>query len=503
MAPEAATSWKAAPEVQPSVWGGFFINYIPEPLQVSDEKMIERVNKLKGEVCGLFEACKNVVEKLDLVDVLQRLGIDHHFQEQIATTLSSIHRDEFNSSNLHEVALRFRLLRQHGFWVPADEFDKFKLEDGSFIYSIANDPKGLFSLYNAANLLTHNEGALEEALIFARKHLELIQSSLESPLADQVARALKIPLPRTLKRVEAVSYMQEYSLAKLDFNLLQLLHQKELNTISQWWKDLSEDIGLEYMRDRIVECYFWAYSMYYEQEYARARMILVRIFMLTSLLDDTYDEHATLGESRDLTLAIERWDENDISFLPEYMKKFFLKLEPHEKFRIAYARKGFQLISKSYLQEAEWSHHEYIPSFNDHVNVLEAFEWAIGSTDAIRASGEVSRFMDDMADFKRGRNKMDVATSVECYMKEHNVTGEVALAKIGSFVDEAWKTLNQALFDHRSLPLPVLQRVTNFAMSIMLIFLDQRDGYTNSKEFKDSGEPIRQAYSPLILEQQL
>ena len=80
--------------------------------------------------------------------------------------------------------------------------------------------------------------------MFARRHLELIQSSLESPLADQVARALKIPLPRTLKRVEAVSYMQEYSvdqrynpaileLAKLDFNLLQLLHQKELNTISQ------------------------------------------------------------------------------------------------------------------------------------------------------------------------------------------------------------------------------------------------------------------------------
>lgn len=30
----AATScWKAAPEVHPSVWGDFFINYIPEPLQ--------------------------------------------------------------------------------------------------------------------------------------------------------------------------------------------------------------------------------------------------------------------------------------------------------------------------------------------------------------------------------------------------------------------------------------------------------------------------------------
>ncbi|CAN6300924.1 unnamed protein product [Urochloa humidicola] len=129
MAPTSAvtSSWKTAPEVHPSVWGDFFINYIPEPLQISDEKMTDRVNQLKEEVSGLFEACKNVVEKMDMVDVLQRLGIDHHFKEQIATTLSSIHRGgEFESSSLHEVALRFRLLRQHGFWVSAGEFDKFK-----------------------------------------------------------------------------------------------------------------------------------------------------------------------------------------------------------------------------------------------------------------------------------------------------------------------------------------------------------------------------------------
>ena len=92
---------------------------------------------------------------------------------------------------------------------------------------------------------------------------------------------------------------------------------------------------------------------------------------------------------------------------------------------------------------------------------------------------------------------MGVATSVECYMEEHNVTGEVALAKIGSFVDDAWKTINQALFDHRSPPLPVLQRVANFAMSIMIIFLDQRDGYTNSKEFKETLESQFVKHIPL------
>lgn len=30
----------------------------------------------------------------------------------------------------------------------------------------------------------------------------------------------------------------------------------------------------------------------------------------------------------------------------------------------------------------------------------EAFEWAIGCTDAVKASGEVTRFVDDLAAFK-------------------------------------------------------------------------------------------------------
>ncbi|KAG0551080.1 hypothetical protein BDA96_01G393100 [Sorghum bicolor] len=497
-----------------TLWGYFFINYIPEPLQISDKKMTERVMELKGEVICLFEACKDPVEKMNLVDVLQHLGIDHHFKEQIDKTLNNIQGAEFNSSSLHEVSLHFRLLRQHGFWVSAGKFDEFKQEDGSFTSDITNDAKGLLSLYNAANLLNHNEEVLEEALLFARRHLELIQSDLKSPLAEQVGRSLKIPLPRTLKRLEAVSYIPEYSvdpkcnraileLAKLDFNLLQHLHQNELKTITQWWKDLSQDIGLEYGRDRIVECYFWAYCVCYEEEYARARMILVKLFMLTSLLDDTYDDHATLEECRELSEAIERWDEDDISLLPEDIKKFYLKviknftvfedeLESYEKYRNAYARKAFQLISKSFLQEVEWCHQGYIPSFNDHVNVStisagiqllcvgllvgmgdvatkEVFEWVIGSdNDVIRACALMTRFMDDMADFKRGKNKTDVVTTVECYMKEQNVTSEIALDKIESFVEDAWKTLNQALIENHAL-LPVVQRVTNFAMSMIVV----------------------------------
>jgi hypothetical protein len=79
--------------------------------------------ELKGEVTGLFEACKDLVEKMNLVDVLQHLGIDYHFKEQIAEALNNIHGTEFNSSSHHQVSLRFRLLRQHEFWVSAGDLN--------------------------------------------------------------------------------------------------------------------------------------------------------------------------------------------------------------------------------------------------------------------------------------------------------------------------------------------------------------------------------------------
>ena len=47
--------------------------------------------------------------------------------------------------------------------------------------------------------------------------------------------------------------------------------------------------------------------MYYEEEHARARMILARLIMLASLLDDTFDDRATMDECRELNKAIERF----------------------------------------------------------------------------------------------------------------------------------------------------------------------------------------------------
>src|SRR4051794_40661482 len=99
-------------------------------------------------------------------------------------------------------------------FVLADVFNNFRCKDGFFKKGITNDPKGLISLYNAAYLLVHDEPELEEAISFARHHIEEIKGSLNSPLAEQVKRYLQIPLPRTSRRVETLHYLKEYKAEK-------------------------------------------------------------------------------------------------------------------------------------------------------------------------------------------------------------------------------------------------------------------------------------------------
>lgn len=65
-----------------------------------------------------------MADAVTLVDTLQHLGLGLRFREEIDSLLGRVYRAdedlEFSTSNdLHIVALRVRLLRQHGFFVSA------------------------------------------------------------------------------------------------------------------------------------------------------------------------------------------------------------------------------------------------------------------------------------------------------------------------------------------------------------------------------------------------
>ncbi|KAF0893593.1 hypothetical protein E2562_027319 [Oryza meyeriana var. granulata] len=518
---------QVAPSFEPSVWGDFFINYEP-PFQRSEEWMRERANKLKEDVRTLFTTSKDILERMNLVDTVQHLGIDHLFEKEIEAALEDINEDEFASSNLHDVALRFRLLRERGYWVSPDVFNKFKGDDGTFSKEIANDPKTLLSFYNAVHLFIHGEPELEEAITFARHHLESVSQhgGLKVPLADQIKRALHLPLPRIHRRVEMVSYIPEYNkedgfnpilleLAKLDFNILQRVHQKELKELSRWWKDLSAYMGLHHIRDRVIENYTWSYAVYHEEELSLSRVMFAKIVLLIALLDDTYDVYAftSIEECRLLNAAFQGWDDSAASLVPEYLRKFyeitlscfreFEDLIPsNQRYLVAFAKTEFQKLSSYYLEGAEWAHRKHKPSFSEQVTLAtmttatrplaaglllglseavvtkEAYEWAVTSMDAIISCGKTGRFMNDISGFKLGsQNKADMPCSVETYINEYKVPVDVAIAKINELVEDEWKTTNQSRIDHRDV-LPVVQRLINITLAIPFYYSDGKDGFT-------------------------
>ncbi|OAY78193.1 Alpha-humulene synthase, partial [Ananas comosus] len=347
--------------------------------------MEQKVKELKAESKKKLRSTTDLHEGMSLIDAIQHLGIDYHFEEEIDEALDRLYNSELECFDLHE----------------------FKDDKGNFAETLRNDPRGLLSLYNAAYLGTRGENILEEAISFARIHLESIANNLKPPLANQVSRALVTPLSRSVKRLETRYYISDYEmederddtifeLAKLDFNLLQSLHCEELKSISLWWKDLELEDKLCYARDRIVELYFWMLGVYFEPHYSRARMIATKVVSLASILDDTYDVYGTLEECRLLTDAIQRPSKNS-------------RMNLHRKI--------------TYLKETEWYAHDYVPTFEerlqtsmvsstypalicasfvgmDNIATREAFEWVTSMPEVVKDSAILSRLMNDITSFE-------------------------------------------------------------------------------------------------------
>ena len=87
---------------------------------------VKHERKLKVFKQILMEVGEDPFEGLAMIDAVQRLGIDYHFQGEIEQILQRHYMIITNGStthhhqhNLKEIALRFRLLRQEGYNVPA------------------------------------------------------------------------------------------------------------------------------------------------------------------------------------------------------------------------------------------------------------------------------------------------------------------------------------------------------------------------------------------------
>ena len=87
------------------------------------ETCTRRLDELKRVVKTMLGKVRKPLDQLELIDVLQRLGIYYHFEDEIREILNIIYseynsQDEWKNEDLYATALEFRLLRQHGYDVP-------------------------------------------------------------------------------------------------------------------------------------------------------------------------------------------------------------------------------------------------------------------------------------------------------------------------------------------------------------------------------------------------
>ncbi|RDX97679.1 putative terpene synthase 2, partial [Mucuna pruriens] len=414
----------------------------------------------------------------------------------------------------------------------------------NFSERLASDFKGMLCLYEASHMRIHGEDILEEALTFTSTHLEVIATQLSPSVAAQVNHSLRQALHKNLPRLETQRYISIYeqdpshnqillTFAKLDFNKLQTLHQKEFGNICKWWNELDVPNKLPFARDRIVECCFWILAIYFEPQYSQARIYMMKVVPMLSIIDDTYDAYGTIDELEFLTKAIERWDISCLDDLPEYMRlvyrlllNVYQEIEQEMKkegraYCINYGIKEFKKVVQAYMTEARWLNNNYKPTIDEYMHTStiscayslltttsyigmgeateNIFKWVTNEPKIIKASSILCRLMDDIVsnevqslilrillfnnvyvpleDFEQKRGH--VSSFLECYMNEYGESREVAINECRKRITNAWKDINEECLRPTTVPMPFLTRVLNLSRFMDVIYKD-KDNYTHA-----------------------
>ncbi|XP_022878021.1 tricyclene synthase Oc15, chloroplastic-like isoform X2 [Olea europaea var. sylvestris] len=377
-----------------------------------DEFSMEYEQKLK-DVRELLksEELENQIESLMLVDAIQRLGIDYHFQEEIEAVLRRHYMEATTCSDgyfyytLHDLSLLFRLLREHGFSIPADIFNRFKGKDGVFEGKLKQDIRGLMELYEAAQLVIEGEDILDEAAKFSG---EIVSNRLKHPYHKSIAR---FTAKKYIRDSEGINGWRKTlkELAKMNTSVAQTANQQELAKISKW------DHAVVHMLPK-------PWKMCYK-----------------ALLDTT----------------------NDIGY------KIYKK---HGYNPIDSLKSTWASLCDAFLVEAKWFASGHLPTSNEylengkvssgvHVVLVHLFfllginrktEGAVqvhDISDLISSVATILRLWDDFGSAKDEQQDGNDGSYIDCYMKENpGSTIEIARDRVVNMISSEWKGLNKECF---------------------------------------------------------
>ncbi|KAK1567074.1 hypothetical protein Q3G72_007768 [Acer saccharum] len=383
---QATDQSRRSANYQPSIWSYDFLQSLQ--IRYADDKYRNRAEKLEEEVrCMINNEDAEMLTILELIDDIQRLGLGHRFHKDIKRALDRIvswdngHEFEVKAEEkLHVTALRFRLLRQHGY------------------------------------LVSQGENIMDEALTFCRTHLNEVKSMVNPALSELVNHALELPLHRRTVRLEARWYIEACSerkhvngllleLAKLDFNVVQSQLQSDLKDMSRWDLKAVDDLP-DYMK----LCFMALYNTVNEM---------------------AYDSLKQYGENV-IPYITKAWGDLCKAFLQE-AKWCYNKYTPTFE---EYLENGWRSVSGTVFLV----HSYFLLSQNITKEALESLD---KQHNLMRYSSIIFRLCNDLATSTAELERGETASSILCYMRETGVSEEVAREHIRTLIDETWMKMNK------------------------------------------------------------
>ncbi|WCJ37020.1 Terpene synthase 5 [Euphorbia peplus] len=504
-----------------SLWGQTFVPLAP--LDSELEWHSKEVETLKVKVKDmLLHSTGELIENIHFINVLCRLGVSYHFENEINEQLGHIFAMlpkllEDNDYDLCTLGTLFRVLRQHGHKMTCDVFKKFKDGATEFNEGITNDVKGILSLYEACFLAVPGEDILDKSLAFTRKHLKILAAKSKPHLQRHIENSLLCSSHGTFQRLDALQYISFYEedeytnetllkFAKLDYNGLQLLYRKELSILSRWWETLNAMENFPYARDRIVEVHLWSVGTLFKPQYSLSRILMSKYSQVVTLMDDTYDSYGTIDELQLLTSALQRLTPEAVDELPKSMqpvyKAVFELVENDDtpqscSCKTIFAREMIAEIAGGYMMEKIWQDEKKAPPYDEYMENgkittaldIDAAGWFLGAKDmgmkeilwlrsdsqTLTASKLYLRFMNDIAENETNRG--DFPEVLDCYMAQYGVSKDEATVAIRKTITNLWKMMNEDMMKPTTISRVLIMYAFNYAR-LAHIFCYHKDWFT-------------------------
>lgn len=502
-------------DYKPNIWNYDLLQSLQ--CEFHEEEYRLQVQKAIEEVKSLFVETVEPVAKLELLDNIGKLGLETYFEKEINGVIDnfqSLIKDKNGNlsikSDLYATSLCFRILRLHGCNISQDMLRGFvENEENNMNLNV----KAMISLFEASHLALEGEDILVKARVLASIFLKDVYGQcLDVDHGKEIHDALRLPLNLRVECFNIRNHIHSYAkvcpsdfnllkLAKLNFNMVQAIHQSELKDILRWWKKLGAMKYLCFTRNRVVESYLWAVGVAFEPHYGSLRKCLTKVITLVLIIDDLYDVFGTLDELEAFTNVVERWATEGTESLPEPMK-FCLNILYDTVDEISneiLKEKGYMVkphiqnawkdFCKGLLAEARWYHNSYTPGLHEYLDngwvtscgpllsihtvfwdlyepQEEVINFLRNNHDLVYNISLIIRLCNDQGTSKAELSRGDAPTSVMCHMIESNVTEEVANKYIKNIITDAWTKIN-SLSMSRS---PSIKHITNMARVAHFIY---------------------------------